>query len=135
MKVSRLRLAQLIDDRTKSQSDFSAIAKEIAAYLLSEGRTSELDSLMRDVMQLRARRGVVEAVAVDAYPLSDDVHQEISRLLHDLFPDLTETIISEQRDETVVGGTKLIMANQQLDVSVRSKLNRFKRLTVVTGGA
>jgi F0F1-type ATP synthase delta subunit len=135
MKVSRLRLAKFIDDQTTSTADTQALAKEIAAYLLSEGRTGELDSIIRDVMQLRADRGLVEVIAVDAFPLTEQVYTEIRELIHVLFPDTKNVIISELRDKAVVGGTKLILANLQLDVSVRSKLNRFKRLTVVTGGA
>lgn len=135
MKVSRIRLAKLIDERTQSTTDLTVLSREIAAYLLGEGRTGELDSIMRDVMQIRADRGLVEVIAVDAFPLTDQVYKEITTLLHDILPDAKDIIISERRDNTIVGGTRLILANQQLDVSVRSKLNRFKRLTVVTGGA
>ncbi len=103
-------------------TDLTVLSREIAAYLLGEGRTGELDSIMRDVMQIRADRGLVEVIAVDAFPLTDQVYKEITTLLHDILPDAKDIIISERRDNTIVGGTRLILANQQLDVSVRCKI-------------
>jgi F0F1-type ATP synthase delta subunit len=78
---------------------------------------------------------IIEVQAVDAFPLTDQTRGEIIGYIRQLFPDAQDIIVSEVRDASVIGGTKLILANQQLDMSVRSKLNRFKRLTVVTGGA
>lgn len=135
MKVPRSRLAQIVDQKLTETADLTTVTNEVAAYLLSENRTGELESIMRDVMQLRAERGIIEVQAVDAFPLTETTRTGISEYIRQLFPDSKEIIVSEVRDETVIGGTKLILANQQLDMSVRSKLNRFKRLTVVTGGA
>lgn len=134
MKATRTRLATVIDQRSSSTGDVKRLSLEIAAYLLSEGRTGELDSIMRDIMQLRADHGVVEVIAVDAFPLNDQSRQSIEALMWRYFPDAKQIIISEMHDQSVLGGTKLILANQQLDTSIRSKLNRFKQLTAVTGG-
>jgi F0F1-type ATP synthase delta subunit len=135
MKVARSRLAQIIDQKLTNNADLKSVTNEVAAYLLSENRTGELESIMRDVMQLREQRGIIEVQAVDAFPLTDQTRGEIIGYIRQLFPDAQDIIVSEVRDASVIGGTKLILANQQLDMSVRSKLNRFKRLTVVTGGA
>ena len=48
-------------------------AREVAAYLLSEGRVGELDSLMRDVQAKWANKGYVEVLARSAYPLTETV--------------------------------------------------------------
>ena len=135
MKIPRTVLAEVIYGHLKKSSDMRRFAMEIAAYLLTERRVGELDSIMRDVMELRAKDGTVEAVAVDAFALSDAVKREIQDLLKRYFPDAKNVIISESTDSSMIGGTKLILANQQLDMSIRAKLNRFKQLTAVTGGA
>ncbi len=134
MKVPRLKLAQLIRDRATSDEKFADLSREIAAYLLQEGRTGELNSLMRDVIELRAEQGEVEAIATSAFPLSDESKSEIMAVVRELYPTAKSIVVSEAHDANVIGGTKLVIANRQLDVSVRSKLNHLKQLTAVTGG-
>lgn len=131
--ASRSRLAAVIAERCQ-QAGSKELSHEIAAYLLAEGRTGELDSILRDVMQYRADHGIVEVAAVDAHPLSESVKRDITSLIKGLFPAAKQIIISEQIDSNVIGGVRLELANQQLDLSVRSKLNRFKQLTTAPGG-
>jgi len=135
MKTPRAKLVATLAERSL-QSGVSAkqLSQEIAAYLLAEGRVGELDSIMRDVMQYRADHGVVEIIAVSAHDLHDATRQEIQSVARELYPDVKQIIISEEHDENVVGGVRIELANQQLDLSVRSKLNRFKQLTVTAGG-
>lgn len=134
MKVPRLKLAQLIRDRATSPEMFADLSREIAAYLLQEGRTGELNSLMRDVIELRAEQGNIEAIATSAFPLSIESRAEIEAVVQELYPSAKSIIVSETHDDHVIGGTKLIIANRQLDVSIRTKLNHLKQLTAVTGG-
>lgn len=84
-------------------------------------------------MQYRADRGIVEITAVDARPLNDSVKSDIENLIKGLFPNSKQIIISEKIDTNVIGGVRLELANQQLDLSIRSKLNRFKQLTIAGG--
>ena len=133
-KAPRSRLAAIIAERSDQAASVKELSQETAAYLLAEGRTGELDSILRDVMQYRADRGIVEVVAVDAHPLSESVKSDITSLIKRLFPVAKQIIISEQLDTSVIGGVRLELANQQLDLSVRSKLNRFKQLTTAPGG-
>lgn len=105
------------------------LGTEIAAYLLSENRAYELDSLLRDIQQRRAESGVVEVAAVSARPLSDAARRDIETRVRRLYPDAADIIIDEQIDPGVVGGVRLELANEQLDLSVRAKLNHFKQLT------
>ena len=135
MKVSRTRLAAIIAERSLQNAGARQLAREIAAYLLEEGRSSELDSILRDVLQYRTDHGIVEAIGVSAQPLSDQVRHDIESVLRELYPSAQKFIISEAHDATVIGGVKIVLANQQLDLSVRFKLNRFRQLTAAPGGA
>ena len=142
-KISRLKIAAALADKVDMKAPAAQLSREIAAYLLDVRRTGELDSVMRDVMEIRAERGIVEVTAVTAYPLTASVRADIEKNIrtHILSaagaPAASKVIISERLDPTVVGGVRLELANQQLDLSVRGKLNRFKQLTTTnnSGGA
>jgi F0F1-type ATP synthase delta subunit len=135
MKVSRTRLAAVIAERAQQNISAKRLSHEIAAYLLAEGRTDELDSVLRDLMQYRADHGIVEVIGVSAYPLNSEVRHDIEGVARELYPDAKQVIISEEHDENVIGGVTIELANQQLDLSVRAKLNRFRQLTAAPGGA
>lgn len=124
MKASRTRLAQVI----AGDLDQPDLNRAVAAYLLSEGRVDELDSLMRDVMKVRVERGVVEVSVKSAHPFSDQVRNAIQTEVKRLYPTARQIIINEVIDQDVVGGARLQFADRQLDLSIRSKLNHLKQL-------
>lgn len=127
MKAPRTRLARLIADSTLKQGVSKRFDREIAAYLLSESRTSELDSLLRDVQADWASAGHVEVMARSAYPLTSAIRADIQREVKKVHPEARQIVINEINDPEVVGGVRLNLPNRQLDLSVRSKLNRFKQ--------
>jgi F0F1-type ATP synthase delta subunit len=129
MKTSRTVVARTLAGRLSDPK----LARETAAYLITERRVSELDSLIRDIEQYRAdHNGVVELTAVSAHELDAKVISDIETRLKQAYPEAKDFIINQQLDASVVGGVRLELANQQLDLSVRNKLNTFKQLT--TGG-
>ncbi len=127
MKASRTRLAKLVAERTLKQGVSKRFDKEVAAYLLSEGRVNELDSLLRDVQADWAEAGHVEVIARSAYPLTATVKADIRREVKKVHPDAKQVVINEVTDPDIVGGVRLNLPNRQLDLSIRSKLNRFKQ--------
>ncbi len=129
-KLARSRLAAVLVDKIDNPKSNDNLAEHVAAYLLSEGRSGELDSLMRDCIQIRADSGTVEVMAHTSHDLTDSVRKDIQAKIQSMFPDAKQIIISEIHDHDVVGGVRLELANQQLDLSVRAKLNRFKQLTI-----
>ncbi len=129
MKAPRTRLAQTIADRSLKNGASKALSREVAAYLLSEGRVNELDSVLRDVQADWAEAGFVEVIASSAHLLTDDVKTEITSQVKTLYPEAKKIIVTETHDPAVIGGVRLELANQQLDLSVEAKLNKFKQLT------
>lgn len=127
MKAPRTRLASLVADKTLKNGVNKRFNREIAAYLLSEGRTSELDSLLRDVVSDWAEAGHVEVTARSARPLSAAVQADIRRKVKKVYPDVKKIVINEVIDPEVVGGVRLNLPNSQLDLSIRTKLNVFKQ--------
>ena len=129
MKLPRHQVAAAIAERTMAITDLKQLSDEVAAYLLTERRTDELDSLIRDIMQYRSDHGIVEVVAATAHPLTTAVRADIHAEIQRLFPTASRVLITERHDAAVIGGVRLDLANQQLDLSVRNKLNRLKQLT------
>ncbi len=106
------------------------LGKEVAAYLLTENRTSDLDSMLRDVQQYWADHGIVEVIAVSAFEISPKVKDDIKSEIKKLYPQAKKITITLRHDPAVIAGVRLELANQQLDLTVRSKLNKFKQLSV-----
>jgi F0F1-type ATP synthase delta subunit len=129
MKASRIRIAATIADKTLAQGTSKEYAQKVAAYLLSERRVGELDSLLRDVQADWARKGYVEVVARSAHPLTDAVKRDIAERVKPLFPNSQNIAVTEVIDSSVIGGVQVQLADRQLDLSVEAKLNTFKQLT------
>jgi len=129
MKARRTRIAQVIADKTLKQGGSKRFSQEIAAYLLAERRTGQLDSILRDVQGDWAAAGRVEVIASSAHPLSPAVRADITKQIKRLYPKAQKIIVTEVLDPEVVGGVRLNLADQQLDLSVQAKLNKFKQLT------
>lgn len=128
-KLPRYEVARILAERTLGRIDTGEFSQRVAAYLLSEGRTAELEPLLRDIMQYRADHGIVEVIAVSAHPLTDAVRADIERQVQAAFPAAKKIIISEELQDDVVGGIRLELPNQQMDLTVRAQLSRFKQLT------
>ncbi len=132
MKTPRNQIASVIA-KLSLNSDVKSedLGQEIAAYLLSEKRTGELDSLLRDVVSYRADQGIVEVTAVSANRLTPETRDEIRVQVHELYEGAQKIIINERVNKNIVGGVRLELIGRQLDLSVRAKLNRFKKLTTL----
>lgn len=130
-KAPRTRLAKLVADQTLKKGPSKRFNREVAAYLLSEGRVNELDSLLRDVQADWAESGHVEVVARSAHPLTATIRADIRREVKKAHPKAQKVVINEVVDPDVVGGVRLNLPNRQLDLSIRNKLNLFKQSVTV----
>jgi F0F1-type ATP synthase delta subunit len=132
-KQSRTKLAHLIAGRTLKDGVSKDLSTEIAAYLLSERRVSELDSVLRDVQLDWATAGQVEVIASSAHPLTLAVKVDITKQVKQVYPAAKQVIVTEVHNPEVLAGVRLDLPNRQLDLSAQAKLNTFKQLTTVGG--
>lgn len=130
MKTPRTRIASTIAGHTLKSGFSKEYADDIAAYLLSEHRISELPSLLRDIQEDWAQSGHVEAIAHSAHPLTADMRGEITNQVSQLYPDAKKIIITESHNPELIGGVRISLPNQQLDLSIENKLNKLKGLTI-----
>jgi len=129
MKTPRTVVSRTLADRLLRFGSSKKLDREVAAYLLLEHRVGELDSLLRDIQADWAAAGYVEVIAASAYPLSQKVKADIKHQMKKLYPTAQQVLISEVHDPEIIGGVRLNLANQQLDLSVEAKLHKFKQLT------
>ena len=131
MKTPRRIIARYVADQLAvTKTSRKQLAREVAAYLLDTNRTSELESLLRDVRVVEAERGLVIVNVVSAHPLPEKDKVTVRNEVKKLYPGTKQVQLVEQIDPDVLGGVRLEFPDMQYDATVRSKLNRFKRLTI-----
>lgn len=134
MKTSRVKVAGFIADRTLSGGINDKLAREVAAYLLVNNRVSDLDSILRDVQQDWADNGYVEVVATSSHPFTDEVRMLIENEVKRVYPSAKKIIITPVYDQEIIGGVRLNFASRQLDLTIKTKLNKFRQLAAERKG-
>jgi len=127
MKTPRNRISRLVAGQTLQKGVSKKLARELAAYLLTEGRTSELDSILRDVQADWAQNGYLEVQAASAHPFDAQLRSLIQKQLKQAYPAAKQINITEEYDPGVIGGVRLSLPNRQLDLSLATKLAKFKQ--------
>ena len=130
MKTYISSLSSIISKKTINGGQSKDLPKEIAAYLLDHGRTGELSSLLRSVQEDWANDGRVEATVVSAFKVSKTTETYIKTELKKVYPNAKSITLLYEIDPKLVGGLKISTANYQMDLSMLSKLSKFKQLTL-----
>lgn len=125
MKIKRSQLAAVINSQLDGRDHLDA--RQIAAYLMSSGRERELDSLVRDIMSLRADEGTVELTAISAHPLDAAALKQIETVVKSVRPKAKRVVINQEVRPSLLGGVRLKMVHHELDLSLRGRLNQLKR--------
>lgn len=118
---SRQELAEAILHLSGKMSE-KKLTDTLAAYLVANRRTGELDAIMREVSRRREQRDdVTEVTATSAHKLNESARKAIKALLSN-----KKLIINEVVDAGVLGGVRLETSEVQLDLTVRNRLNQLK---------
>lgn len=128
MRVSRKRIANVIAERIKRGESLKSLSKQVASYLISVGRTNELNSIMRDVIAIRAEDGNIEAVITSAHELETKVDKEVKALVKSVKPNAKRVYLDKKLDPSLIGGFKLSVIDKSLDITARAKVNKLKQL-------
>lgn len=121
-KVSRRKIAAVWAEEIVAGRD---ITKSIAAYLIDERRTDEAGLIVRDTEVALADRGVVVADVTTASELSDASRQALEKFL-EVSMGAKQVTSRERVDPHVLGGMRVDAAGQQLDATLRTRLNQLK---------
>lgn len=121
-KLSRRKIAALWADEIVAGHD---IISKIAAYLIEEHRTDEMSLIVRETEIALAERGVVVADVTSANGLSDESRSAIEKFLT-VSMNARRVAFREAHDPSVIGGVKIDVAGQQLDATLKARLNQLK---------
>lgn len=118
-------LLPLVEKTPKDRTHQKKLAAAIAQYLAENRQTKELDGLMRDIARLRAERGIVEATATTAFPLSPKLKRELENIVSKTHK-ADKVVLNEVVDPSVIGGVRLETAASQLDVTIQAELHQLR---------
>ena len=129
MKYNRLELAQIIYSQTLNSTSTKQLAQEIAAFLLNNNLTDQLDSIIRDVKLIRQQNGILDVKVISRFPLNQLMLNNINNLLKQYYNNVKEILIEPIIDINIIGGVRLEMADSSLDLSMSNQLKSLLSLT------
>lgn len=121
-KLSRRKIASVWADELAAGRD---ITEKVAAYLVDARRTDEAGLIVRDTEVALAERGIVVADVTAATPLTAATRQALEKFLAATM-DAKRVVSREQVDPQMLGGVRVDAAGQQLDATLRTRLNQLK---------
>lgn len=119
-QASVTQIAQAIIDLSKASSN-QVLAEQVAAYVVAERRSAELDAIMREVIRLRSLAGINEATITTADQASEPVKELVKQMLGS-----DNLILNEVIDKKVIGGVRVESNDFYLDLTVRNRLNKLR---------
>lgn len=130
MRATRHQLSEILAEQSLS-ADFKpkSFSRALAKFLLHSDRVDELEPIIRDMIAFRAKNGIVEVTAISAHNLSTEDRTDIGLLVRQVYPEAALININESLDSSLIGGIKLEIVNQELDLTVRGRLNLLRQLT------
>ena len=104
------------------------IIEQVAAYLVANGRTREVELVVADIEKALLRGGVVPAKVFSARTLTDDEVQRVEKLLQKRYN--ARPVIKLSTDDSLLGGVVIKTATEEFDGSLRKRINRLKAMKV-----
>lgn len=128
--TKRTELASVIAQLLEKNKPSKQLSHQIAAYLIAEHYTKDLDVILRDVMTARAKNGTIEANVTTAFPLSSSVKTEVQKLLKQEYPAAKQFVLQSSVQPEVLSGVRIQTADKQLDETARGKLENLRSMHV-----
>ena len=122
MATKNKELAEAVLNLIEQSDSSLEAARAIAAYLVAERRTKDLNNLLRQLEELNFNQhGQVEVTATAARPLSAEAKQ----MIKDIFA-APSVKIHEEIDKNALGGVRVRALDKVADFSVRARLQRLR---------
>ena len=125
-KLSRRALAIYAADQLLANKKPSSFAKELASVLVASRRQNQSEQLADDIAwELESRGRIANAQVTSARALSDALRRQITAHIK-AAAKVSEVILNETIDETVIGGVKIDTAAHSWDKTLRRKLIQIR---------
>jgi F-type H+-transporting ATPase subunit delta len=123
MRLSRRKITSYVAEQLAAGT--KQVIKQLAAFLIDNRRTKELELIVRDVEYELVRRGVVLARITSAHELTTATQTAINALIKDQTG--AKTIQLQQFiDPGVLGGVKIDIPGQQIDTTIVRRLTTLR---------
>ena len=123
MKLSRKQLAEyLLENPTK------VAMSQVAGYLVSEGRSKEVELVVREVESQLHGRGRTVARVSSARKLDAEEQKNVIKMLKAQNNSVESVEIINEIDPSLLGGVIVRTPETEVDVSIRGRLMRMKRV-------
>lgn len=122
--MSRIGIKQLSEyavNQLEAGTDSSLVARKLACFLLAERRSSDAPLLFRAIEKELDERGSTQVTITSAHEISEQTKKQLAQMLNAKNP-VFDSII----DPGVIGGVKAVAGENQVDLTVRNRLNKFK---------
>jgi F-type H+-transporting ATPase subunit O len=130
MSFDRYSLSKILAQKTlQPDVDIKKLSYQIAAYLLDNNLTDQLDSILRDMKLIRQENGLADVLVTSSHPIDQSLRKTIQDLVQKFYSSAREIIIETVIDPQLIGGVKIELASSVLDLSLASQLNRIMSST------
>lgn len=124
-KISNRRLARGFVAHLSTGKSPKKLISMLAAQIVESKQTSQIDLIMAEIgREIEQQKSVVNARVYSARQMSAAVKVEVAQLIKTT-SQADKVIIEEQVDPSLLGGVKIEMPETEIDLTVRTKLEKI----------
>lgn len=125
VRLSRRKITSYVADQLAAGVQTKKLVKELAAFLIDNRRTKEIDLVVRDIEYELKNRGIVLARITSAHELSAATKQALTQLVKQNTKAKTVQL-TQFINPTVLGGVKVDLPGLQLDTTIARRLTALR---------
>lgn len=125
MKISRRVLARYIATELSSGKSRASVIEALAAYVVVNRLSSQLDLILADIAANLARLGYIEANVTTARPIDGALKAELLEFVKKM-ENAENVTLAEHLDPAILGGVIIETPRKRFDASVATKLKRLR---------
>lgn len=131
-RLSRRSIAEYVaTSLVEGKPSKAQLFRELAAFLIEERRTKELDVIVRDIEYHLSQKGHVQTTVTSAYDLTVETKKALQAFVKSE-TNATDVQLTNIVEPTVLGGVKITIPGRELDQTVARQLTvlktRFKKV-------
>jgi len=109
----------------------STITLNLCTTLAGNAKLADLPKVASTYAQLmKAKRGQVDAKIISADKLSKAQNDQIAAAIKASTKDAKEVVISSEIDPSIIGGIQVVIGDQFLDLSIKSRIEDISRTPI-----
>lgn len=124
-KLSRRAITEHIAERLLAGDSQGKLVDQLAAYLIENRRTNEINLMLRDIQYYLAEKGDVTGTVTSAFELSAATKKAIESFAK-AETGAKNVSLDSIVDPTVLGGIRLSLPGKELDTTISRKITLLR---------